>query len=310
MNEINESDILLVVLDPTAESQPALERATMLAAKTGSRLHLLISVTDPVIQLGAAAQTVALDEYKASAGAAMRENLEAYAQDPRLAGIAVDTEIVWHESLARSVSDCANRIDASVIFKDTHYHSAVSRALHTNSDWQLIRESAMPLWLVKPESPFEEHVRIVVCVDPLQSHSKPESLDDTLIDLAASIAKSTDARVDLLHAYQPLVELGNAAKWAINPKRLPLEKLAAQIKQEHELAFNELCDKHDIPVENRHLAAGAIRSVLPGKVTELNASLVVLGSVSSKNFRRLLIGATAEIIMDHTPCDLLIARPE
>ena len=73
-------------------------------------------------------------------------------------------------------------LKADVVFKDTHYHSALSRALFTNTDWSLIRTCPVPLWLVSPRKIFQ-HQNIIAAIDPFHEHDKPAAMDDQILSI-------------------------------------------------------------------------------------------------------------------------------
>jgi universal stress protein E len=45
-------------------------------------------------------------------------------------------------------------------------------------------------------------------------------------------------------------------------------------------------------------------------IEKLHADLVVMGAVSRGALKRLLLGSTAELVLDHISSDLLIIKPE
>ena len=50
-------------------------------------------------------------------------------------------------------------------------------------------------------------------------------------------------------------------------------------------------------------------SELRALTKRLRASLVVMGAISRSGIQRLLIGNTAERVLDDMPCDVLIVKP-
>ena len=49
---------------------------------------------------------------------------------------------------------------------------------------------------------------------------------------------------------------------------------------------------------------------LPQMAEELKASMVVMGAISRSRFDRILIGNTAEKVLDHLDCDVLVVKPD
>jgi universal stress protein E len=60
--------------------------------------------------------------------------------------------------------------------------------------------------------------------------------------------------------------------------------------------------------DRTHQLPGAARDVLPFFARDRQADLVVIGAVARWSLRRAVIGGTAERVLDHLPCDILIVR--
>ncbi len=106
----------------------------------------------------------------------------------RESGLTVKTVAVWDHPLHEGIVRHAAAIGADIVFKDTHHHSAVSRALLTNTDWNLIRTCAVPLWLVKPRE-IPDKPTFIAAIDPLNEHDKPAALDDEILVLSKMLAR-------------------------------------------------------------------------------------------------------------------------
>ena len=60
---------------------------------------------------------------------------------------------------------------------------------------------------------------------------------------------------------------------------------------------------------NTHLSKGDARNVIPELAQELHADLVVMGTVARTGIPGLLIGNTAESILDQLDCSVLAVKP-
>ena len=60
---------------------------------------------------------------------------------------------------------------------------------------------------------------------------------------------------------------------------------------------------------NTHLSRGDARNVIPELARELHADLVVMGTVARTGISGLLIGNTAESILDQLECSVLAVKP-
>ena len=300
---------ILCIIDPTQDEQPALERAAMLSKTFKAELRLYISWYYAYLTDLSADYSPVGASFSKAAIEGLQRRLDGLAESLRADGHTVSASAEWQANLPDSIINEAQRWKADLIVKDTHYHTAVARALFTNTDWRLIRKCPVPLWLVKNDLSFAGRTRIVACVDPAREHGQPESLDLDILMAGQLLAKALDADIYAFHAFNPLVPVGHAATWAFKPEELPVDEISERMKAEHATAFDALADKFKIAKDRRILANGPVRTMLPGIVAEIGASLVILGSVARSRLKRAVIGSTAESVMDHVSCDLLVLKP-
>ncbi|MGB5579010.1 MAG: universal stress protein [Woeseia sp.] len=300
---------ILAVIDPTRESQGALGRAAALAKLYGADLRLFAScyysyLTDIAADYGPAAQSFSETTLKT-----VKDRLEQLAESVRSAGVSISCQAEWDRSRHGSILAAAGQFGADLIVKDTHYHTAISRALFTNTDWSLIRESTVPLWLVKKDQEFPAKPVVIAALDLGEERKNAPSMDGFLLLAGREITRVLRGRLYVFHAFDLLPMLGDAATWAIKPERLPLEKLRSELRLSRAEALDALAGRHGISAEYRLLEAGPVTDTLPGMATQLQASLLVIGAAASNDKALNRIGGTAEAVLDHVPCDLLILRP-
>jgi universal stress protein E len=299
---------ILSVIDPTSDAQPAMHRAAWLAGKTGAELELFICYYNEYLSGERLFDSPSLEKARQEVISGHEKRLETLAEPLRNSGLVVKTTAVWDHPLHEGIVRHAAAVGADVVLKDTHHHSAVTRALLTNTDWNLIRSCAAPLWLVKPRD-IPENPIVVAAVDPLHEHDKPAELDDEILIISKTLADATDAEVRAFHSYDPRMALAGATANAYIPVSLPFEELEEQLIADHEKRFAELVSKHDINSGKTHLVSGLIHEELPELCSKIDAAVVVMGAVSRNRLKRLFIGATAERTLEFLPCDLLIVKP-
>jgi universal stress protein E len=306
MHEIKQ---IMSVIDPTTDAQPALQRAAWLAAHTGADIELFICYYNEYLSGDRLFDSPSLDKARQEIIAGHEKHLEKLAEPLREQGITVKTTAVWDHPLYEGIVRHAAATGADIVFKDTHHHSAVSRALLTNTDWNLIRACAVPLWLVKPHE-FGDPPVFVAAIDPLNEHDKPAALDDEILNLCKTLAGASGAEIRAFHSYDPRIAVATATANAYIPVSLPFDEIEKQMREQHEKRFNEVIDFHSIDADKCHLVAGLTHEELPELAEKVKADVVVMGAVSRNRWKRLFIGATAERTLEHLPCDLLIVKPD
>ncbi len=64
-----------------------------------------------------------------------------------------------------------------------------------------------------------------------------------------------------------------------------------------------------IPRRRQHLVQGSPVETIPGLAQQLGSGLVVMGAISRSGLKRLLIGNTAERILNCLTADVLVVKP-
>ncbi|MDJ0926130.1 MAG: universal stress protein [Gammaproteobacteria bacterium] len=300
-------DKILVVVDPTAAEQPAVARGASLADAFGCDLELLICQHDPRF---AGSRLFGGEEREAVRRAQLNHQLgylKSLARDLDSEQITVSIKVVWDAPLQEAIVREVLRSEPRFLLKDTHHHSALSRSLFTNTDWHLIRDCPVPLWLVKPEE--ISFPTILAAVDPMHEFEKPASLDDAILDLAGQLKESLHGRLHVYHGYDTTPDIARAGAFAMAPSPLPVEDIDNRVRRAHEEAFANLVKDRGYEQAQIHVLSGSPAELLPALARKLGAGLVVMGSVARSRLKHAAVGSTAERVLDHLPCDVLIIKP-
>ncbi len=300
---------ILAVIDPTVEDQPAMHRAAWLAKCSDAKLELMVCYYNEYLSGDRLFDSPSLEKARGELISGQSKHLEELAEQFRKNGIVVTTSAVWDHPLHEGIVRHAVRSGADMVFKDTHHHSAVSRALLTNTDWNLIRTCPVPLWLVKPHT-LGDVPEFVAAIDPMNQHDKPAALDDEILQVSKTLAEMADGTVHAFHSYDPRIAVATATANAYIPVSLPFDEIEQQMHEDHQKRFSEITSFHGVPEENAHLVAGMTHEELPAIAEKLGADVVVMGAVARNRWKRLFIGATAERTLEQLPCDLLIVKPD
>lgn len=304
---MSESQKILVVIEPDNHPREVVARASWLAELTGSDLHLVLCDLD----IGALNRGIFVSnetrDLARQIRAAQMEIIDDIAADAKSRGISVTTGILEERPAADAIVHLALDIEPRYVVKGTEYHSVAERAIFVDTDWQLIRTCPFPLWLVKPHELGENPV-VVAAVDPVHSHDKPAELDQLIVESAKAISDSANGEMHLLHTYQQIVGIGREATKTFKPIELPVDELSEKIQAEHREQLDALAGANNIDAVHTHQLPGSTRDILPTFARTQNADVVVMGALARWGLRRMVIGSTAEKVLDHLPCDILIVR--
>jgi universal stress protein E len=300
---------ILVVIDPTVTEQPTLARIADWPRPLQAQLKLFICDYNPHLNIEQEISPAAFDSVRKSIVLRHRERLEELAAPLRAQGLRVVTEVAWDHPVHEAIVRQAEEWGADLVVKDTHYHSALRRAIFSNTDWSLIRTCPSLLLLVKPR-PTGHVPCVIAAVDPLHPHAEAASLDHLILDSAKLLAHMAGGQTHVLHSFDVIPLVMGATDAMVMPAALDLTEIVAEMKKNHTEAVRALAGEHEIPPERVHVIEGSVQQVLVSATDELHADLLVTGAISRRFLERLVLGSTAEAVLDKLNCDLLIVKPE
>lgn len=304
---MSENEKILVVVEPDNHPHEVVDRASWLAELSSCDLHLILCDPDA----GTLSRGIFVSNENRDLAqqirTAQQEMIDDIALNARGRGINVTTDVLEERPVADAILQLALNMHPRYVVKGTEYHSVAERAIFVDTDWQLIRTCPFPLWLVKPGE-FGEHPVVVAAVDPVHSHDKPADLDQLIVKTAKAITGPVDGEVHLLHTYQRIAGIGREATKTFKPIKLPIDELSKKIQAEHREQLDKLAAANSIDADHTHQLPGRTADLLPTFARTRGADVVVMGALARWGLRRMIIGSTAEKVLDHLPCDILIVR--
>ena len=299
------SETVLTIIELDNYPEDVVARATWLARLMNYDLELLLcdpttSFLSEVFIISSEVRDLAEDIEDAQEKALLE-----LAKIGEAAGLKVTTHTSHERPVADAVISRAMDVDPMFVVKGTHYHSPAERATFADTDWQLMKKLDYPLWFVKPVA-WKDEPLIVAAVDPTHEKDREARLDRLIVDTAQSLATASNGRVELVHTYQRLVEIGSRAMKTFKPVKLPIDELDKKIRDEHRKALDAFASETGIAEENVHQLPGRAHELLPMFAQTHGASLMVMGALSRGGITRRYIGNTAARVLDHLPCDILV----
>lgn len=294
--------IAAVVIDPFRSEHLAIDKAAELAARSGAQLTLLnvfmIPQPTPEAVLGSRTQIIK------SATAQRLQRLRELATEHTRRGIKVNCVVEWdypiHEAIVRHV--LKERPD--LLVAEAHRHSKLARWVLANTDWELIRACPCPVWFARSKT-LPAAPRIRVAVDPFHANEKPARLDDRLLKTAQGLTQQFGGTIDLVHAFQQPVDADARNKAGRSRMTAELQRRKADI----EARIANLALRHDVDMNQCLLREGSPVDVLGSVTARGRTDVLVMGAVSRSFHDRSVIGNTAERVIDHIDCDVLVVKP-
>jgi universal stress protein E len=295
---------ILVVIDPNMEAQPALYRAAEVARlQDSATIKVFMSIYDFSYEITSILSVEERDEMREGVVAQRRAWLEGLIQPYLDEGLDMVIKVVWHSRPSESILDEVNQHGHDLVIKSAHQHSLLESFIFTPLDWQLIRKCQLPVLLVK-EHDWPADGNIVVALN-FSNEPEQNALNLKLFREAHHVAKLVKAKVHLVNAVpSPTVNI------ALEVPGFTPEIYNEAILLHHQNMMEEFAHDHQVPAGQTHVIEGLPEDVLPEIAEQLDAELILLGSLGRTGWSAALIGNTAEQVVDGLHCDLLVLKPD
>ena len=303
---------VLVVWDETEQDRNALRLASDMAAAAGGRLaalglfernagwsRLAEAAAAPVAEAEAQMQTEM--EQK------MRAHLAQALPDISDVDIGVRAGKPFLEIIRHVIE---KKID--LLIKTADRRSGLQGHLFSSADQHLLRKCPCPVWLRLADAPRPAKT-VLAAVDVDDDAAKqPEiqrGLNARIMETALAIAAVEGAALHVVHVWDAPAE-------ALLRRWLPDDKDAKtyvrNVHADHEYALRKLLEGFetaDGPAVAPHLERGDARTVIPTIAASLKADILVMGTVGRTGVPGLIIGNTAEDILNSADCSVVTVKP-
>ena len=180
------------------------------------------------------------------------------------------------------------------------------KALFGSTDHKLMRICPCPVWVVKP-SRKKKFRKILAAIDLNPAEPQRESLAKQVMTLSTALAKEEQSELYVVHAWQLAYESQLRSR---QPQRDQVDNLLQEIQAAIQSAIEKLTSKYPYKKSSVHLIRGEAKDVIPKFVEAANIDLVVIGTVGRSGVSGLLIGNTAEHVLNTINCSVLTLKPE
>lgn len=266
----------------------ALAQAVELAARSGAELELVHSTWADLHEENRA--------LRPGPGAEGLRALEERLAQARSAGIAarltLASDRAWLELIRRAQRDEADLVLVA------RRNQGVGLGLGSVSR-KLMRKCPCPVWVARAEGK--------ACPGAIVAATDLSAVGNRAVELAAALARLYGAELDVVHAWPPLLAVPMLPELDVPAQsRLDVEQHERVARERFEQALAGLALE---PAPRTHLVCGAPSAAIQELVARREADLLVMGSVSRGGIAGLLLGNTAERLLDRVPCSLLTIKP-
>ncbi len=169
---------------------------------------------------------------------------------------------------------------------------------------QCVRKSPIDVLLVR-EDAWGAYKHLATCVDFSENSA-------VALQRAAQVAELEGATLNAVHVYQSALAMSIDYGGLISPMPIGADDGSLEHwEKELETFVSGVTQAYpSVPCMTHVIERINIRETILEHVKTTHADLVVLGTRGRTGLRELLIGTTAEKIVAHAPCSILVVKPE
>lgn len=266
---------LFVVVDPTADTHIALERAIII-----SKLHAI----KPFVYVFVAVDSDAVDT-RSSNDKVFRDQRwfdEVIKKPLSDAGIEFLIEVSWSSEWQKSIMESARRADAGVIYLPVNAKTSNRRFTFTESKWELLKGAYCPVVLIRPGANAQRKV-ILAAVNFQAQRDVQRELNKLIVDQAKYFAEMYGAEVHVVNGYLDSMTYPDRGR---------------------------LVNETGIASERIHVKNGYTSEAVSEVAEEINADLVVMGTLGQNGMTTTRRGNTAERLIAALDTDVMVINHE
>lgn len=300
--------ILVAIKDVRSGNSAMLRKAARLAKGLHARIELFHAITDPVPVDAHTFEKQGLEKLLTDARQRYLRRLEKLATSLQRTGVAVSVAAEWDFPAHEAVIRRARLGKADLVIAQQHGTRHVAPALLRYTDWELLRQSPVPVLLFRNARAYDSP-RILAAIDPSHAFAKTANLDDEILRGGARMAAAARGQLHVIHTYTPtLLDMVPAAETPADATA----QIAAHAARGALTRFDKALRSArlgKLAPGRRHLIVGHAIDAIPALAKRLRCNVVVMGAISRSGIKRLAVGNTAEQVLDALPCDVLIVKP-
>jgi universal stress protein E len=300
--------IMFAVAAPSGAEASVMSKVVRLTAALDTELELFNCVFDADIARPGRFGSRGVEADIREIVAQRHRQIENTAERLRAQRIRVRSSVRWdypaYEGIVRQVL----RHKPDLLIVESRRKGAAARLLLTQTDFKLIETCPCPLLLIKTARPYSA-VSAIAAVDPLHAHKKPAALDDAILDSAIGVTQALSGKLLLFHARTPWEDIVHTTPSLQHIPEVEEPDAQSAYRESIDRRVRQLARRHGVLKERTRVTDAYVAESLPQLARAESAGIVVMGAVSRSFVKRVVIGHTAERLLDALDCDVLVVKP-
>ncbi len=203
--------------------------------------------------------------------------------------LEVDSAVLWRKHEFQGIIDAATELAADLIEKSTNH--PVPEVIRTPQDWHLLRDTDVPVMLVKPLT-WKSQPLVVAAIDIADPDQ--EELSERILRAADQMRRTLDGQLYLVNAFPGI------SQFTVQMRQTVGDEITNKL--------SDLARKTGIEPEQIYAAEGTPHVALERLVDDKDAEILIMGTSQRHGPSGLVLGNTSEAILHHVNSDVLVLK--
>ena len=306
---------ILLVADGESLQETVLRRAITLAEHNQAHLTIIRVLNHP--RSLSLLNKLTYDRFKNAFKDNWQVQLKRIVADAP-AGVNIESKLLFGSAFPEIIQEVL-RSGYDLVMKCAEETHSFKERLFGSTDMHLLRKCPCPVWIMRANEKVK-YQKVIAAVDVEQeiNDEKISGLNQQILEMASSLALSEFSEFHIVHAWSAWGEsLLNSPRFRFSNDG-EVDAWVEQQRVEDETKMDDLIqaltetisqETMDYIKPQVHNIKGEAHKVIPNLAQEMNADLVVMGTVARTGIPGLIMGNTAETILNNIGCSVLAVKP-
>ncbi len=297
-------NILFILGSNDAEEETTAERVRTLARQNDARVCIARVLDESFIEQLSKIFSPPMKQMAELAKDHLQEEVDTFLQRSDWAGVETTTAVLKGRDFIAVISKVLGDGHDLVIKSDLNTHGADQLSM------RLFRKCPCPVWVIRNRGDGN-FKRILAALDLGNDGEDNLRLNRKIIELTHSLASREQGKAHYLHAMHLEYEaMMRAPRFNMGDKEITVIK--EEMRRKSRSSLERLFAETAITVapENIHLLQGETSAVINTAIKDLEADVLVMGTVARAGVPGLLIGNKAEKILSRITCTVMAVKPD
>lgn len=311
---------ILCIIQPGSDNQIALQRAVSLATNNQAQLSV-VQVIDKIPAVGLKHTPISAEQLYQTVIKQHLTELLAIVR-PWMQHLDIQTKVLCGTAFLQTTREVLV-YGHDLVVKVADNGGLIDRVFGSE-DMHLLRKCPCPVWLLKPklyQAPYQQ-ILAAIDVPNIEDFTADEitvrtELNLRILKMASSLASMENARLDIINVWTPIGESVMRSPFLATSEK-DIMAYIEESRQQQQQNLEQLIYRLIQAIGPKpwsslhaktHLIKGNPREKIPMLAKQINADLVVMGTVARTGVAGFFMGNTAETILNKLNCSVLAIKP-